>query len=438
MAGKAAAVPDGLGLGVQVEHEQVALVKGANHLQARVFAPGLNYPHGIRVVGFHGLHYRLSGTREVDALGAPALVERVHAVVARDAVQLVQLVIVDGGDACKVIALGLQEGRALVAEPLAGVLDVDAQRLGGIVGQHTGISGEHRLHAQRTHTCHNLLLQKLLPLVVRRRYRSAPAFEVVHQPPGLEARAGDVLVDFVGGVAQAQQHVAPYRLGARYGQGHVYAVQGHPVDLLLPTVPVPEGHRVGVGAVVEVVAQVGRAVVALGRLWHGQTVAHRGVHIAPAQVHARVVFEVVVDADGGAEVVAGGDEGPPVLFAQTEPVATGRAALDGCRRRVHLDQDFLRETLVDTFQQRVDGRGGASPGRDGDKAEPRRHQFFHYRHRYKILQGKDIQNTEDGQGGRYRYRSSSTDNSLTCAQFCGRGHISRRRGLVCRGFCVIL
>ena len=97
------------------------------------------------------------------------------------------------------------------------------------------------------------------------RLRAAPRRHVVHEEPPVVGSARDEGVHLVEGVAiVTHQHFAPHAFHARDSQRHVDAVQRHPVELLLPAFPAPEGHRVAVGAEIEVVAPVDAGGVRLG------------------------------------------------------------------------------------------------------------------------------------------------------------------------------
>ncbi len=85
---------------------------------------------------------------------------------------------------------------------------------------------------------------------------------------------------------------------AHGSQRHVDAMQCHPVDFFLPSVPVPESHRIGEGAVVEVVAELEVGFMAF-LLFHGRkNVWQFLVHIVPGDVDAGMVFQIPVDAHG--------------------------------------------------------------------------------------------------------------------------------------------
>ena len=141
----------------------------------------------------------------------------------------------------------------MVAIPHAAVGHVETQLLLGIVWHHTAVARQDGFHAELFHACEYFLLQSLLLLIPVLWQWTAPTLQVVHLPPSQEGRTGDKLAHFLFRVTEFQEHVAPYTLFTHDGKWHVDAVECHPVDFLLPSVPIPESHGVGEGAVVEVV-----------------------------------------------------------------------------------------------------------------------------------------------------------------------------------------
>ena len=150
---------------------------------------------------------------------------------------------------------GLQECRARVAVPTTTVGNVQAQLLAGIAWHHAAVARQDRVHAPFLHSLQDFFLQHLLLCIPRCGQRTAPTLKVVHLPPGQEGRTGYEFAHFLFRIAQTEQQVAPYALLAHYGQRQVHAVQCHPINLLLPSFPVPERHRIAESAVVEVVTQ---------------------------------------------------------------------------------------------------------------------------------------------------------------------------------------
>ena len=176
--------------------------------------------------------------------------EGVHAVINRCAHHLLKLLIVERGHFGEMAVGGEQEAGALELAPATGVGDGPAFLGGDVVGHHAAITRQHGRHTKLAHTGEDILGKCFLPRVPPVFVRSAPTFEVVHQPPGLEAGTGDEGIDFRKGVAELFEHVFPHHVGSDKGERHVDAVERHPVDLLLPAFPRPKGHGIGEGAVV--------------------------------------------------------------------------------------------------------------------------------------------------------------------------------------------
>ena len=121
-------------------------------------------------------------------------------------------------------------------------------------------------------------------------------------------------------------------------------MQRHPVQFTLPSLPVPEGHRVAERAVVEVVAQREAGLVALPLLHGRQHVGQLGLHLVPAEVNARMVFQIPVDAHGDVHPrVAAHHHATPGLV-QLEEVAVGF---------LHFNFEFPRGPSVYALQQVV-------------------------------------------------------------------------------------
>ena len=265
------------------------------------------------------------------------------------------------GDFLETRVGGQQESRPAIGTPIARVGHIEPQLLAGIVRHHACISRQHGLDVQFAHALHDFLLQRLalgIPVVG---IGSAPAFQIVHQPPGLEARTGHKAVHLVLAAAQAGQHVAPHHVGPHRHQRQVDAVQGHPVDFALPAVPVPEGHRVGKGAVVQVVAILClRFLVHLfpdGRQHFGQV----GLHAVPRKMHAGIIFEIPVHSRGDVHIRIAAHHHLVALLVQFEEI--------DCRL-LPFHNKLARSALVDALQQSVQGRGQCRhSGHDTPKAK---------------------------------------------------------------------
>ena len=287
----------------EVQDEQVALLQVLDEFLARILLPALNDPRGSRVHQLHLLHDGLARGVKVNAHGVAALVERVHRVVVGTAKQLRQFVIVQGGNLVETLVGGLQEGRTRVAVPASAVGHVQSQLLAGVARHHAAVARQHRLHAPFLHALQDFLLQSLLLGIPRSGQRTAPALEVVHLPPCQEGRTGNELAHLLLCVTQSKQQVAPDALLAHHGQRQVDTVQCHPVNLLLPAFPVPEGHGVRKRAVVEVVAQRHLCLVLLLFLDTRQHGRQHGLRVVPRDVDAAVVLQVPVHAHGHVDPV---------------------------------------------------------------------------------------------------------------------------------------
>ena len=100
------------------------------------------------------------------------------------------------------------------------------------------------------------------------RLRSAPPFQVVHAPPCRKGRTRHEGLGFFVGIVILTpaiflkgEEFAPDFLQAYDLQGHVDAMQGHPVYLSLPALPCPCSHRVAKSTIIQVVPILGIAAV---------------------------------------------------------------------------------------------------------------------------------------------------------------------------------
>ena len=361
--------PAGHGLGEEVEHHEFAFLNRVETFGARVLVPTLNDPLGIGIYLIHSRLYGGVGGREVHAAGVAALVEGVHAVINRCAHHLLKLLIVERGHFGEMAVGGEQEAGALELAPAAGVGNRPAFLGGDVVGHHAAVTGQHGGHAEFAHTGEDILGKRFLPRVPPVFVRPAPAFEVVHQPPGLEARAGDEGIDFGSGITELFEHVFPHYVRTDEGERHVDAVERHPVDLLLPAFPRPKGHGIGEGAVVEVIAVVGRAGVPLFCAGHGERGGGEvGGEAVPGEIDVGIMVEIPVDArrnrrkaiaQNARLAVAGGNHEYVLAVGREHGVNFGHKA---CRRAC----------AADAVEQCADGCGIGVFGRcreEGGKPE---------------------------------------------------------------------
>ena len=115
----------------------------------------------------------------------------------------------------------------------------------------SGESRTYRLHTQTFHTVQYLVLQRYLlamPIFVK---RTVYATHISHTHPRQMGGTDKIAVYlFIG-----QTHLLPYTgdnsFIAYQCQGHIYAMQRHPVNLLFPAFPVPVGHGITIRANIE-------------------------------------------------------------------------------------------------------------------------------------------------------------------------------------------
>ena len=224
------------------------------------------------------------------------------------------------------VAHRVQEGAGvlrLVAGPVLVLGDGGVRIQAGQLARH--VAGEGRqdgLHVQLALPGRDLLLEFQLAVQPAVGQRAEPAVDVLHPVPRQVRRAGEVVPHFLVGEAHLGPNLVPDGLLAGDGERQVDAVQGHPVDEMLPIGPLPPRHRVAVSAVVqeEAVLDAGRRLHGLrnGRQFLGQG---ERVTQQPAVLHVAVVLEIVVQAHGHRiRVIADDGELPAALF-QPEEVA---------------------------------------------------------------------------------------------------------------------
>ena len=349
--------------GKEVEGDKVALGQTLNHFGTRIDLPGLHDPGRVGIAALHGAQNSLPGGVEVHAGRVAALVEGVHGVVVGLAVEARQLVVVELGDFSKARVRRLQEGRPAVGAPESRGGHVEAQLLAGVVGQHARVTRQYGLDVQLAHPAHDALLKGLLLAVPVFRVGASPSLKVVHEPPSLKGGAGYESVDFVRRIAQFVEHVAPNDVRSGQRQWQVDAVERHPVYFLLPALPVPEGHRIGERAVVQVVAQVEVGLVALRSGDVGQCFGQVGVHAVPREVYVGVMLQIPVQSRSQRDVVVAAYDDLVAPLVELEEVLVGLYLLE---------YEFFRGALVDAVCQffnrrsRVCGQTQAEHGGDAD------------------------------------------------------------------------
>ena len=288
----------GVGVAEEVEHDELALVHLREHVVLGATPlPELYDPLGLAVGLEHGFADALVGRCHVDATGVGALVEGVHAVVGRCAHHLSEARVIFLGNVGERLCVGVEDVWPHKTTPVALVVGRIAL-LGNVAWHHTGVARQHGLHAQFALAGQDLLGQRLLSLIPPVGVLAAPSLEVVHAPPRLEAGPGNKLVGLVVGISQVLcEELLPHHIETHDLQGHVDAVERHPVDFLLPALPRPGRHGIREGAIVEIVAVArGRGVfLLLGG--HGQLhLCEVGGEVVPCEVDMGVMVQVPIDA----------------------------------------------------------------------------------------------------------------------------------------------
>lgn len=110
-------------------------------------------------------------------------------------------------------------------------------------------------HPEVAHPPQDSLLQRQGSAVPGWGEGSAPAPQVPHSRPGQESGAREVLVDLLLGQVQVSVNPLPDGFLAVEGQHQVVGVEGHPVDVFLPLLPVPPDEAVARRADVLVVTE---------------------------------------------------------------------------------------------------------------------------------------------------------------------------------------
>ena len=283
-------------------------------------------PDGFRIGLLQGLVHLPAYAAQI--LGLPAgrgeLVEDVDAI---DMVRSIDLrllldeLLLDFGEQ---VAHRVQEGAGIFRLVTGPVLVLGDRRIriqaGDLPRNVAGEGRQDRLHVQFALPGRDLLLELQLTIQPAVRKRTEPAVDILHPVPRQVRRTGEVIPYLLVGQAHFGPDLVPDGLLARDGQREIDSVQGHPVDEMLPVGPLPPGHRVPVGAVVqeETVFHPGRCFHGLR---HGRQLLRKRERIAeqPAVLHMAVVLEIVVQPHGhGVRVIADDGELPPALLEPEE------------------------------------------------------------------------------------------------------------------------
>ena len=210
------------------------------------------------------------------------------------------------------------------AGPVAHPLDL---RIGIDAGQfRRDVPGEGRedgFHVELPFAGHDFLLQGFLSFQPGFGQRPAPAVDVQHPVPGQVGGTGEIAADFFIRKPQLRPDLVPDRFLTGDGQRQVDAVEGHPVDEVLPFLPVPPGHRIAIRAVVQEETLRNAGIHPHGGLEPGKRLGHRAlVPGEPADVGVAVIFQIIVEAHGHRVGVVAAHHDPAAFAAQDE-IVTG-------------------------------------------------------------------------------------------------------------------
>ena len=181
----------------------------------------------------------------------------------------------------------------------------------------TGEGGQHRSHREFPLARDNLLLEFQLAFQPRFGKRTAPAVDILHAVPRQVRRTGEVGAHLFGRKAHLRPNLVPDRLLSGDGQRQVHAVERHPVDHVLPLLPVPPGHRVAVGAVVEEEA-VRHACLDPDRIFHRRKTARHPERVPdkPANLAVTVIFQVIVETHRHCPGVVAANHNPASILPE--------------------------------------------------------------------------------------------------------------------------
>ena len=122
-------------------------------------------------------------------------------------------------------------------------------------------------------------------------------------------------------------------------------MQRHPVDLFLPTRPIPKGHRIGEGTIVEVIAVFHIRLMTFLLLHCRQDLRQFGLHAIPRKMNSGIIFQIPVQPGRDTHIIITPDHDLVTFLVEFEKID----------RRFHLfNHKFTRRTFIDTFQQPFD------------------------------------------------------------------------------------
>ena len=291
---------------MEVEDKKPPVRNSVGQKGPRIVLPMLRHPHGVRPVVGQSRPHGADGAAAVEAFGDYAsLVEGVEGEIGRAqdvAEEAVDRAVVLRGHLGEPLPVGhyrrTDEGAPLARWRYIGRTPCG---YGGAVGTaeevgryHARIARHNGRHAEfggtgEYVTCHRQM--RLIPAVGE---RTAASGEIVHIEPCEVCRSGQKRADGIISV-RASEQVGPDALEAFGNQRRVDAAQGHPVEFLLPAVPVPECHGVGMGAEIEIVSNWDRRGDGLAA-HYGQFTSQRGLHVAPSESEAHMAAQEVIDA----------------------------------------------------------------------------------------------------------------------------------------------
>ena len=154
---------------------------------------------------------------------------------------------------------------------------------------------QHGSHIQLTLALEDALLQLGLSVDPSLGKWSLPTVDIDHALPRKMGRTSKECTYLLIGHAVLAPYLLPYGLLTGDGKGHVDAVERHPVDEALPLFPLPPGHRIAEGAIVQEEPDghfhFGRDLARDGRQHRWQLY---GVEVEPTDICKAILLEVAV------------------------------------------------------------------------------------------------------------------------------------------------
>ena len=162
----------------------------------------------------------------------------------------------------------------------------------------TGKSRKNGFHVQLPFTGYNLFLQLLLSVEPGHRQISLPIVNIQHTVPRQMCRACEIIAYFAFRQPEFCPHFQTDRFLTGDCQRKVDTIQCHPVNKMLPILPLPPRHCITKSTVVQeetvLAASVYRNLFIYRRKCcrHIQMVVHK-----PGHVRIAVIFEIVIESD---------------------------------------------------------------------------------------------------------------------------------------------